>query len=468
MTAVAAEQIELIDLGKLDVHPANPRKVVGDLDELAASIRSVGLIEPVVAVRKNGRFQVVAGSRRLAAARKAKLDNIPVRVMELDEAEATAAALIENLQRKDLEPLEQAEAFRGWLTLTGKTQVELAKIVGLAPSTIANALRLLEAPKLVQDALRAQTIGAEHARVALTVPAEFASGLTLKKGVTVEQLREEARDLTEAHGTIAKIKANVEEARKKAEGRPDHIVTWQQTRFWAGRRQYNLTEILGTPPAKIAGPISGYIEVGQYQHTDGNVALHDQACECRALGIVDDSYDRDERLRRVCVSPAGYKKYLVALSKERFGKGGRRLPPKQTAAAREKAKKQKARAAESAAARALSGRGRYDDGERDKKIDPKLLKGGIDGEPARLALFAIATGRSHEWDPGWRTVLWRRIAKMPIREVRSRAVEWAAAATLTEIGSRQDEKAELVELVYAHFGIDTTRLQLNGAKKAKR
>src|SRR5712691_8179475 len=121
MTTQVVEQIQLIDLKDLEVHPSNPRKNVGDIDELAASIKEIGLLQPVVAVRHNGVYQVVAGSRRLAAAKKAGLKDIPTRVMELDEAQAQAASLIENLQRKDLEPLEEAEGYRSWLAITHKT-----------------------------------------------------------------------------------------------------------------------------------------------------------------------------------------------------------------------------------------------------------------------------------------------------------------------------------------------------------
>jgi len=267
---------------------------------------------------------------------------------------------------------------------------------------------------------------------------------------------------------IQKIKANVAEAREKAKDRADHVVTWGTGEIWAGRRRIKISEILGTPPAKILGPISGSVEVGTYRHADGDVATHDKICTCRALGVAENDYTGAYQLKRVCIVAAGYRKYRDALSKAQFGKRGQKLSPKQTAAAREKAKQQKAKAADAAATRALAGHGRYDAGDRDRKVDEKLLKGGIDGEPARLALFAIVTGRAHEWDPGWRAALWRRIEKMPIREVRTRATGWAAVATLREIGSRQDEKAELVELIYAHYGIDTTRLNLDGKKKAKR
>jgi len=469
---VVVEQIELIDLTKLEVHPSNPRKQMGDLDELAASIKSAGLIEPIVAVRHNGKYQVVAGSRRLAAARKAKLENLPVRVMDLDEAQAMAAALIENLQRKDLEPLEQAEAFRSWLTLTGKTQKELSEVVGLAPSTIANALRLLEAPKLVQDALRAKTIGAEHARVALSVPPELASGLTLKAGVTVQQLRDEATELTRAHETIAKIKANIDEARKKAEGRADHVVTWGTNEIWAGRRRVKLTEILGTPPAKIAGPISGYIQVGSYNHADGDTPLHDKTCDCRAIAPGENDYGDVGSMKRVCIKPTGYKKYLDALRTERFGKGGRKLPPKQTAATREKAKAKRDREADAAAVKALNvwPRGeRYQSSANARAqklgVEAKLLKGGIDGEPARLALFVIASKRAYLWAPFARAALWRRIQKMAIKAVRDLVVQHAAAGTAEEIETRKDEKRELLELIYTHYGIAVPEPEKPKAKK---
>src|SRR5258708_2907115 len=122
-------QLQLLDLSTLEVSKHNPRSVVGDLTELSASIKEIGVIEPIVAVRRNGGFDIIAGSRRWAAAKKAGLTQIPARILELDDAQAMAASLIENLQRKDLEPLEEAEAFRKYLQLTGVTQAELGKRV---------------------------------------------------------------------------------------------------------------------------------------------------------------------------------------------------------------------------------------------------------------------------------------------------------------------------------------------------
>src|SRR5712691_9741011 len=97
-------QVQELEIAKIDVHKLNPRREVGDITELAASIKEVGVLEPVLVVRDNGGYAIVAGTRRLAAAAQAGLKTIPAIERAMTEAEIAAASLIENLQRKDLEP----------------------------------------------------------------------------------------------------------------------------------------------------------------------------------------------------------------------------------------------------------------------------------------------------------------------------------------------------------------------------
>lgn len=148
MTAATGE-LKQIRLADLKVHDLNPRSDVGDLSELEASIRANGVLEPIVVVRSNGHYEIVAGSRRAAAAKRAQLVEIPAVVRDMDERQIAAAALVENLQRKDLAPLEEAEGYQRYIELTGASQADLAKAVGKAPSTIANALRLLDRKSVV-------------------------------------------------------------------------------------------------------------------------------------------------------------------------------------------------------------------------------------------------------------------------------------------------------------------------------
>src|SRR6266446_5950355 len=171
-----AESLVEVPIDQIEVNPHQPRKVFDftALDELAASIRSSGVIQPIIVRRFAGAYQLVAGERRWRAARQAGLDRIPAIVREVTDAESLELALVENLLREDLNPMEEAEAFDKLLVRFGCTQEELAQRVGKERSSIANALRLLRLPTAIQDDLRAARLTMGHARalLALTTPGE--------------------------------------------------------------------------------------------------------------------------------------------------------------------------------------------------------------------------------------------------------------------------------------------------------
>ncbi len=454
-----AEQIVLIPLDKLSPHPQNPRRDMGDLTELAASIKEIGVIEPIAVVERDGKFLAVTGSRRAAASRLAGAKSIPARVMSMDEQQAAAAALIENLQRKDLTPLEEAEAYRSYLTLTGGTQAELAKKIGRGASTIANALRLLEAPKIVKDALAAGTITAAHARVALTVPAEVASGLTLKAGITVEALSEEAKQITQHHAVIVKLKQDLGAAVDSGK-----VATWTTAKVWMRSQQFDLGQILGKPPVRIQGEVAkGYTSIGG-TYGEGDPAKHDRICTCRAVAPAPDSHvdSKTIPLGRVCVSVEGWRKYVAAIKPKRSGSV---TAASQTPAQREKARLKAIKDAQDAGARALAGQTRYDK-HAHVKPDARLLKGGIDGEAARLALFGVQAQGGSEWTPRWRAALWDLIAKMPIKEVRERLLAALVDLGVNETARRADERFALQTAVLGHYGIEVE--EPKAKKPAKR
>src|SRR5690606_33327487 len=127
------------------------------LDELAASIRSYGIVQPIVVhpvTNTPGHYAILAGERRWRAAQRAGLHDVPVVVRDTDASERLELALVENLQRAELTPIEEARAYQGILDLNGYTQAELAGRVGKDRSTVANALRLLRLPERVQDMLQ--------------------------------------------------------------------------------------------------------------------------------------------------------------------------------------------------------------------------------------------------------------------------------------------------------------------------
>jgi ParB family chromosome partitioning protein len=153
-------------------NPDQPRRhfAADALAELAASIRLHGLLQPIVVRRIPGGFELIAGERRLRAARHAGLEEIPAIVRESDERARMELALVENLQREDLNPLEEAEAFRALMDEYGLTQDDVAQRVGKSRPAVANALRLLGLPEEVKSRLRAGELGAGHARAVLSVP----------------------------------------------------------------------------------------------------------------------------------------------------------------------------------------------------------------------------------------------------------------------------------------------------------
>ena len=147
------ESVELIALAKIDTNPFQPRKIFNDetLNELAISIREHGIIQPVVVRKKGNRYEIVVGERRYRAANIAGLTEIPVIVKDLTEQEMMELAILENLQREDLTPIEEAEAYQSLMVHLNFTQEELAKRLGKSRPHIANLVRLLQLPEEVRE-----------------------------------------------------------------------------------------------------------------------------------------------------------------------------------------------------------------------------------------------------------------------------------------------------------------------------
>jgi ParB family chromosome partitioning protein len=170
-------------------NPGQPRTDIDQqhVDELADSIKKVGVLQPVIVRPLGDRYQIIAGERRWRASRIAGLERIPVRVLATDEVQSLELALIENLQREDLNAIEEARGYRQLLTAHQMTQAELADKVSKSRSTITNALRLLDLPDEVQELVYSGKLTAGHARAVLSVPDE-ASRVTLATKVAAEGL----------------------------------------------------------------------------------------------------------------------------------------------------------------------------------------------------------------------------------------------------------------------------------------
>jgi ParB family chromosome partitioning protein len=152
-------------------NPHQPRKRFDEarLEELAASIREHGVVEPILVRREGGKYRIVAGERRWRAAQRAGLREVPAILREATDREAFELALVENIQRADLNAIEEAEAFEVLATEHGLTQEQIAVRVGKERSTVANALRLLRLPAEVRDAVRDGQLDMGHARALLGV-----------------------------------------------------------------------------------------------------------------------------------------------------------------------------------------------------------------------------------------------------------------------------------------------------------
>src|SRR2546428_6342372 len=158
-------------VASLDPNPFQPRSAVDParLAELAASLRESGMVQPILVRRQGERFQIIAGERRLRAAQQAGLAAVPVVVREVADDRLLELALVENIQREELSPLEEAQAFHRLQEELRLTQEEVARKVGRDRSAVANALRLLRLPKEVRELLNTGALDAGHGRALLAL-----------------------------------------------------------------------------------------------------------------------------------------------------------------------------------------------------------------------------------------------------------------------------------------------------------
>jgi ParB family chromosome partitioning protein len=159
-------------VSSISPNPNQPRKSFDDqaLRDLAASLQHSGLLQPIVVRRLGDGYQVIVGERRWRAAKLAGLERVPAVIREATDAESLELALVENLLREDLNPIEEAEAYQRLLAEFGWTQEELAQRVGRDRSSVANCLRLLKLPEEIQADLRAGRLTMGHARALLSLP----------------------------------------------------------------------------------------------------------------------------------------------------------------------------------------------------------------------------------------------------------------------------------------------------------
>ncbi len=202
-TAAAGEQapvrlggVREIEIGRIRPNPEQPRSQFKEdaIDELADSIAERGVLQPILLRPHGDGFEIVAGERRWRAAQRARLHTIPAIVREIDDSTAAEIALIENVQREDLNAIEEAEGYRQLIDRHGHTQDNLAKLVHKSRSHVTNLLRLLELPDFVKQSLLRGDISMGHARAVAAAPdPEALTREVIAKGLSVRQAEERAR-----------------------------------------------------------------------------------------------------------------------------------------------------------------------------------------------------------------------------------------------------------------------------------
>ncbi|MDJ0919803.1 MAG: ParB/RepB/Spo0J family partition protein [Henriciella sp.] len=208
-----------IEISTIRPNPAQPRRTFSEpeLDELAHSVKQRGVLQPIL-VRPDpdapGQYQIVAGERRWRASQRAGLKTIPAVVRDADELELLEVGIIENVQRSDLNPIEEAEAYGALMKRFGRTQESLAESVGKSRVHISNTIRLLNLPETAREHLRHGRISAGHARAALGAPEPGPIvDMIVKKGLNVRDAEALAKRMRDG-GSLETIARKVNEAEK--------------------------------------------------------------------------------------------------------------------------------------------------------------------------------------------------------------------------------------------------------------
>lgn len=252
---VDGEQVEQIALSKLRPNPYQPRKTFSkeSIDELAKSIATHGVLQPIIARKSIKGYEVVVGERRMRAAEKAGLTEVPVVVRELNDDEMMELALIENLQREDLNPIEEALAYEKLIEHFSITQEQLAKRIGKSRPHIANHLRLLQLPKLVQQFISDGKLSMGHGRALL--------GLKDKQKLSalLEKVLKEKLSVREVEALVQRLNENVSRETKRKK---------QTLSPFLKMKQEQLQLRLGTSVTIKPGKKKGKIEIDYFSDED--------------------------------------------------------------------------------------------------------------------------------------------------------------------------------------------------------
>lgn len=234
----SGESVSQIDLTRLIANPFQPRRefAPGEIEELAASIRTAGVLQPILVRPAGDRYQIVAGERRWRAAKLAGLERIPALIRTISDQQSAVFGLVENLHREDLNAIEKARAFRSIQSLTKSTQDEVARQVGLDRSTVANFVRLLDLPEDVQAHVSRGTLSMGQARAILAVPDSQAQQLLAEKTIR------DRLSVRQVEALVQEMKAGVPRTSAGASPGP----AGKSRPLWVKEIEETLAAVLGT------------------------------------------------------------------------------------------------------------------------------------------------------------------------------------------------------------------------------
>lgn len=257
METIRGQEVRELPIDEIQPNPFQPRKRFDEskLAELAESIRQHGIVQPLVVRQKGNSYELVVGQRRLEAARIVGLERVPVIVNAFEDIEMVQVALIENLQREDLNAIEEAEAYRRLIEEFGMTQEGLAKVLGRSRPAIANTIRLLNLSPEVQEIVSRGTISMGHARALLAIDnlrlQEKVCRHIVGKQLSVRETEKVVRRVV-ATGRLEKAKTGTNQAKDP------HIVSIEE----------RLRRALGTQVRVCPGKKKGKIEIEYYTDED--------------------------------------------------------------------------------------------------------------------------------------------------------------------------------------------------------
>lgn len=266
MSDKSSSEVILLPLSQVEPGLRQPRKHFDQeaLEELAESIRLHGILQPITVRRlESGYYQIIAGERRWRAARLAELSQIPVNVIEADDKTVMELALIENLQREDLNPMEEAAGYRALMEDYSLTQEEAAARVGKSRSAVANTMRLLALPNELQWLLEQGTLSAGHGRALLSLPAEQQLSLSekiVRMGLSVRE-------------TEAQVKLLLKQQETEALTDTEETDPFPSLSMYLKEAERDLANRLGRKVKIAHGKRKGKIELEYYGEEDLNALL---------------------------------------------------------------------------------------------------------------------------------------------------------------------------------------------------